>query len=111
MNEERIKATESGMVFFDLLVLLRELTRSQLGFTPNPDTGEIIVDIQAARRFVDMTAVLEEKTKGNLTEQEDQVLRNLLSELRMACVRAETSAKGGQNENEEEANEDGKGED
>jgi len=36
-----------------------------------------------------MISVLQEKTAGNLTEQEAVVLENLLSELRMACVRAE----------------------
>lgn len=89
MSDERIKATESGMLFYDLLILLRELVRHQLGLSQNPLTGETMKDLKTARHLVDIIAVLEEKTNGNLTEQESLVLENLLTELRMACVRAE----------------------
>ncbi|MCD6501079.1 DUF1844 domain-containing protein [bacterium] len=89
MSEERIETTKSGMIFYDLLILLRELTRSQLGMIQNPNTGEYPKDIQSARHLVDMIAVLQEKTEGNLTDQEATVLENLLTELRVACVRVE----------------------
>jgi len=89
MSDERIKATETGMLFYDLLILLREMVRHQLGYNANPATGEAQKDIKTARHLIDMISVLQEKTAGNLTEQEAVVLENLLSELRMACVRAE----------------------
>lgn len=89
MDEERVKATEQSMIFFDLLVLIRELVRSQLGLVSNPETGEIHKDIKAARRLVDMLTVLKDKTEGNLSEQEQQVMDNLISELQLACVKAE----------------------
>ena len=89
MDEERIKQTQSGMIFFDLLILLRELVRTQLGFLPDPQTGKSNKNIESARHLIDMIGVLEEKTHGNLTTQEEQVLKNLLTELRIACFRAE----------------------
>ena len=92
MDEERIKTTEKSMIFFDLLVLLRELVRSQLGLIPDPKSGEIHKDIASARRLVDMIIVLKEKTEGNLSEQEQQVVNNLISELQMACVKADKPA-------------------
>jgi hypothetical protein len=89
MDEEKIKATERSMLFFDLLVLMRELVRSQLGLIVNPETGETTKDIDSARRLVDMITVLKEKTEGNLNEQEQRVIDNLISELQMACVKAQ----------------------
>jgi len=105
MNEERIKETEKSMVFFDLLVLLRELVRSQLGIVTNPQTGETHRDIDSARRLVDMIIVLKEKTNGNISEQEDRVLTNLISELQIACVKAESAVtpNDGVGEDEEKA--------
>ncbi|MGD0911218.1 MAG: DUF1844 domain-containing protein [Terracidiphilus sp.] len=44
------------------------------------------VDIVGARTTIDMLSVLAEKTKGNLTTQEDRVLQSVLFELRMAFL-------------------------
>ena len=41
------------------------------------------IDILGARQSIDMLAVLEEKTRGNLTEQEQQLLQGITFELRM----------------------------
>jgi len=43
-------------------------------------------DLELASYNIDMLEVLQEKTKGNLTEEEEKVLNNTLSELRMAYV-------------------------
>jgi hypothetical protein len=43
-------------------------------------------DLELARYNVDMLETLEEKTKGNLTEAEQNILKNALSDLRMAYV-------------------------
>lgn len=44
-------------------------------------------DLELARYNIDMLETLEEKTKGNLTEEEQKVLSNTLNELRMGYVR------------------------
>jgi hypothetical protein len=41
------------------------------------------VDILGARQSIDMLALLQEKTKGNLTQKEEATLQNVLFELRM----------------------------
>jgi hypothetical protein len=43
-------------------------------------------DLELARYNIDMLETLEQKTKGNLTEEEQKVLKNTLSELRMGYV-------------------------
>ncbi|MEJ2648800.1 MAG: DUF1844 domain-containing protein [Sedimentisphaerales bacterium] len=44
-------------------------------------------DLEMAKYNIDMLETLEEKTKGNLTEQEQKVLTDTLSELRMGYVK------------------------
>ena len=44
------------------------------------------VDIIGARQTIDSLAVLQEKTKGNLTEREKTLMQNVLFELRMAWI-------------------------
>jgi len=57
-----------------------------LGEVPNPLTNKKEQDLRAARHTVDILSMLEQKTKGNLTPEEDQLLGSVLYELRMKFV-------------------------
>jgi len=57
-----------------------------LGQIPNPRTGEPEVNLDLARMFIDQLAMIQEKTRGNLTSEEAKVLSNALSNLQMAYV-------------------------
>jgi hypothetical protein len=54
-----------------------------LGEVPNPYTQKKEEDLQAARHTVDILSLLKEKTKGNLSQDENQLLESVLYELRM----------------------------
>jgi len=54
-----------------------------LGEVPNPYTNKKEEDVEAARHTIDLLSMLEEKTKGNLSNDEQQLLENVLYELRM----------------------------
>lgn len=54
-----------------------------MGGIADPQTGRPIVAPDHARFHIDLLAVLEEKTKGNLTEEEASALRRAVSELRL----------------------------
>ena len=45
-------------------------------------------DLEMAKYNIDMLETLQEKTKGNLSEEEEKVLENTLSQVRMAYVKA-----------------------
>jgi hypothetical protein len=60
----------------------------QLGKVEDPTTGKKSKDLKLARHTIDMIAMLEEKTRGNLTEDEKNLLKALLSEIRIAFVEA-----------------------
>ena len=56
----------------------------QLGEAPDPATGRgVAADLSAARQTIDLLAILEAKTQGNLEEAEENLLKNLLRDLRM----------------------------
>ncbi len=57
-----------------------------LGLMANPITEKIEVDLPNAEYSIDLLRILQEKTKGNLTEEEDRYLKNALYELRMRYV-------------------------
>lgn len=58
-----------------------------LGLTPNPNSGQIEKDIKMAEFNIDLLKVLETKTKGNLTKDENDFLKNVLSDLQMQFVK------------------------
>ena len=60
----------------------------QLGFIKDPDAGGPKKDLPGARQTIDLIAVLEEKTRGNLTDQEAKIIKEALYQLRMAFVEA-----------------------
>jgi hypothetical protein len=60
----------------------------QLGLIDDPATGQRTKNLPLAKQTIDMLAMLEEKTKGNLTDDEEKILTNILYELRMLYVKA-----------------------
>lgn len=57
-----------------------------LGEVPEPETGQIMENVLAAKQTIDILCMLESKTKGNLTDQEARLLKDMLFELRMKYV-------------------------
>jgi len=59
-----------------------------LGDAPNPETGAVEKNLVLARESIDLLAMLQEKTKGNLTAEEDRFLGALLYDLRLRFIDA-----------------------
>ena len=57
-----------------------------LGQTPHPQSGQKVVELETARMFIDQLEMLEVKTKGNLTREEEKLLQQSLMHLRMTFV-------------------------
>ncbi len=70
-------------------------TLVHLGKTPNPMTGAAGVDLPNAKYSIDLLGILQEKTKGNLTPEEDAQLASMLRDLRMEFVNASKAAPNG----------------
>jgi hypothetical protein len=85
------KTTQSGEMtqrFLEFVVMHAQNASLFLGQIPNPKTGEPEVNLDLARMFIDQLEMIQEKTRGNLTNEEGMVLRNTLSNLQMAFVEA-----------------------
>ena len=75
-------------LFAQLVMQQSNMAMLLLGKVPNPETGQTIRDVEAARLFIDQLEMLEVKTKGNLRKEEEQLLKQSLMALRMAFVEA-----------------------
>ena len=59
-----------------------------MGVVESPDGGEKKTDLNEAQFLIDTLGMLERKTSGNLTEEEENYLRHVLNDLRMRYVEA-----------------------
>jgi hypothetical protein len=57
-----------------------------LGEIPDPETKNVRVDLPLAKQIIDTLGMLEEKTKGNLDPDEDNLLKTVLYDLRLRYV-------------------------
>ena len=82
-------STQSGALaqrFIEFVMMQAQNAALFLGQIPNPQTGEGEVNLDLARMFIDQLAMIQEKTRGNLSNEETTVLKNTLANLQMAFV-------------------------
>jgi hypothetical protein len=84
--------------FVAFVLSLAHTTAVHLGDTEDPATGQRIEPhLPAAQQMIDILALLEEKTRGNLTAEERQLMEQLLYELRLRFMEvAKSGAPGAQ---------------
>ena len=90
--------TQSGELsqrFVEFVMMHAQNAALFLGQIPNPQTGQGEVNLELARMFIDQLAMIQEKTRGNLSQEEATVLRNAISNLQMAFVEISEHEKGG----------------
>jgi Domain of unknown function (DUF1844) len=66
-----------------------------LGQVPHPHTGEVLFQPQQAKYLIDTVDMLREKTKGNVTPEETELMEQLLHQLRLAYVQLTSAARPG----------------
>jgi hypothetical protein len=79
--------TAEEVNFASFLISLGTQAFMHLGDIPNPLTQQREKDLPAAKHMIDLLGILEAKTKGNLTAEEERLLRQLLMDLRLRYVR------------------------
>jgi len=93
-------STQSGELsqrFIEFVMMHAQNAALFLGQIPNPKTGEGEVNLELAKMFIDQLAMIQEKKRGNLTNEETTVLRNALSNLQMVYVEvSQQVSKGGE---------------
>src|ERR1043166_7413512 len=86
--QKTVQTGEMTQRFIEFVMMHAQNAALFLGQIPNPKTGESEVNLDLARMFIDQLEMIQEKTRGNLTNEETTVLRNALSNLQMAFVEA-----------------------
>src|SRR5437762_1631507 len=89
-----IQSGELSQRFIEFVMMHAQNAALFLGQIPNPKTGEGEVNLELAKMFIDQLAMIQEKTRGNLTSEEGTVLRNALSNLQMVYVEVAQKAPG-----------------
>ena len=95
--------TQSGEMsqrFIEFVMMQAQNAALFLGQIPNPQTGKGEVNLELAKMFIDQLAMIQEKTRGNLTNEETAVLRNTLSNLQMAFVEVSRQVREGTTESD-----------
>src|SRR5881397_3986297 len=90
-----VQSGELSQRFIEFVMMHAQNAALFLGQIPNPKTGEGEVNLEVAKMFIDQLAMIQEKTRGNLTNEEMAVLRNTLSNLQMAFVEVSRQVREG----------------
>src|SRR5947208_12878411 len=85
---------ELSQHFIEFVMMHAQNAGLFLGQMPNPQTGKGEVNLELAKMFIDQLAMIQEKTRGNLTNEEVAVLRNTLSNLQMVFVEVSQHKRG-----------------
>jgi len=87
MNEHSDEST--AITFVGFILSLAHTAAFHFGDVPDPATGEPgTPNLAAAQQLIDILALLDEKTRGNLSAEERQLLEQIVYELRMRYVEA-----------------------
>jgi hypothetical protein len=93
-HQESPPAHEEFQMTFETLVMsLSSTAMVQLGIMVDPTTNQLGQNISAAKQTIDILEILQQKTKGNLTDSEGKFLENILYELRMMFLEVSQTIK------------------
>ena len=84
---DEILQSEESQRFFSLISMLQRSAMTHLGMLPDEE-GMIHFNLGEAKAAIDLLDTLDTRTKGNLAEVEETLLRGLISELKIHFVRA-----------------------
>lgn len=84
MSDEKIKMSgEADYRFLSLVMSLATAAWAQLGKVPNPATQKIEKDVEQARVSIEFLRMIQEKTEGNLSVKEQELLDNTVADLEL----------------------------
>ncbi len=72
--------------FATFILSLSHSAVMHLGHAPHPEDGKVEVHLPLAKQTIDLLGLMEEKTKGNLSGEEERLLSQVLYDLRLKYV-------------------------
>ncbi|HSB29631.1 MAG TPA: DUF1844 domain-containing protein [Pyrinomonadaceae bacterium] len=86
LEEEELEGANDPTSFVNFLMSIASNAATALGMMEHPVTHQREVDLQLGKHWIDIIGMLQKKTKGNVSKQEEQMVEGLLSDLRMQYV-------------------------
>ncbi|HEY8903068.1 MAG TPA: DUF1844 domain-containing protein [Chthoniobacterales bacterium] len=74
--------------FIEFIMMQAQQAALFLGRLPNPQSGKPEPNLEIARMFIDQLEMIREKTRGNLTHEESEILGSIISDLQLGYVQA-----------------------
>ena len=92
MKESEMEATAPHQLDFSTFIFsLATGALINMGLAPDPMTKKVEKNLDLARQNIDLLAIMKDKTKGNLSKDESDLMENLLTEVRLRFVEASKS--------------------
>jgi hypothetical protein len=92
--------TRTDVRFLSMILAYNAAALQHLGKISDPMTGKVARDMDAARQSIELLECLEAKTAGNLSEEEEKTLQQILTMLRLNFVdeldKEQAAAAGGE---------------
>ena len=83
---ESFSISDDQLTFSAFILGLASSALIHLGAHPDPESGKVSVDLTLARQSIDVLSLLREKTRGNLTTEEDNLFGSILSDLQLRFI-------------------------
>ncbi|MCX7009087.1 MAG: DUF1844 domain-containing protein [Kiritimatiellaeota bacterium] len=94
-NEQEYTLDEiHSAMFAQLAMMFASAAMQQMGKLVSRETGKAEINLEAAQTSIDMLDMLDTKTRGNLTADEEQMLKETLSSLKLTFVEMQASHGG-----------------
>lgn len=87
--------------FIEFVMMQAQQAALCMGKLKHPSTGEASINLPAAQMFIDHLELIREKTRGNLSKEEDEILNSIISELQITFVQVSKEAGAATNSSEE----------
>jgi len=85
-DQNRTEKQQDAFTFLSLVTTYQQIAWVALGKIANPASGKVERELEQARWAIDVLAMLDRRTRGNLSEAESRMLRDMLHVLRMNYV-------------------------
>jgi len=85
-SEEELAEARDPASFVSFIMSIASNAASALGMMEHPVTHQREVDVELGKHWIDVLGMLQKKTTGNLSSQENRMLEGLLADLRMQYV-------------------------
>jgi Domain of unknown function (DUF1844). len=92
LEEEEVEGAHDPTSFVNFVMSIASNAASALGMMEHPVTHQRDVDLELGKHWIDIIGMLQKKTQGNLSKQENQLIESLLSDLRMQYVSLASAA-------------------